>query len=225
MTTYAPAPTAVPPTRPPQVRSGSLRGLLVLAGLLVVVCLLSLAIGSRAIPLSTVVDVLFHPDGSDASTIVHDLRLPRTVLGHRGRHRARRRRRAHAGPHPQPARRPRPARRRGRRGVRGRDRHLRLRRHRPDRLRLVLPRRRRPRRSGGLRDRLDPRRARPGLPGPRRDGGQRAALLADPGRRAARHRHPRRLPVLGGRLGRQPRHGGLLAGAAVHRRRPGPGRA
>jgi iron complex transport system permease protein len=27
-----------------------------------------------------VVDVLFHPDGSDASTIVHDLRMPRTVL-------------------------------------------------------------------------------------------------------------------------------------------------
>ena len=28
----------------------------------------------------TVIDVLFHPDGSEASTIVHELRLPRTVL-------------------------------------------------------------------------------------------------------------------------------------------------
>ena len=80
MTTFAPAPTAAPPTRRPEVRSGSLRGLVVLAALLVFVCLLSLAIGSRSIPLSTVVDVLLHPSDSDASTIVHDLRLPRTVL-------------------------------------------------------------------------------------------------------------------------------------------------
>ena len=42
--------------------------------------LVSLAVGSRPISLGTVVDVLFHPDGSDASTIVHDLRIPRTVL-------------------------------------------------------------------------------------------------------------------------------------------------
>jgi iron complex transport system permease protein len=62
------------------VRRGSARGLLVLAGLLVLVALLSLAVGSRNIPLGTVVDVLFRPDGSDASTIVHGLRLPRTVL-------------------------------------------------------------------------------------------------------------------------------------------------
>ena len=37
-------------------------------------------------------------------------------------------------------------------------------------------------------------------------------VVAHPGDRAARPRHPRRLPVLGGRLGRRPRHGRLLAG-------------
>jgi iron complex transport system permease protein len=79
MTTIAPAPTAAPPT-PRPARSGSFRGVLVLTGLLVLAGLLSLAIGSRTIPLSTVVDVLLHPDGSDASTIVHGLRVPRTVL-------------------------------------------------------------------------------------------------------------------------------------------------
>lgn len=77
--------TALPPvasaTPPPRaLRQGSVRGLVVLVGLLVLAGLVSLAVGSRAIPLGTVVDVLFHPDGSDASTIVHDLRLPRTVL-------------------------------------------------------------------------------------------------------------------------------------------------
>lgn len=80
MTTTAPVPDAARARPGPAVRSGSLRGLLVLAVLLVVVALLSLAIGSRAISLTTVVDVLFDPDGSDASTIVHELRIPRTVL-------------------------------------------------------------------------------------------------------------------------------------------------
>ena len=42
--------------------------------------LLSLAVGSRTIPVGTVVDVLFRPDGTDASTIIHELRIPRTVL-------------------------------------------------------------------------------------------------------------------------------------------------
>src|SRR5262245_7418062 len=79
MTTIAPTPVAAP-TRDPGVRRGSIRGLVVLAVLLVVAGLLSLAVGSRGIALTTVVDVLFHPDGSDASTIVHELRVPRTLL-------------------------------------------------------------------------------------------------------------------------------------------------
>jgi iron complex transport system permease protein len=80
MTTIAPAPTPMPTTRSPRPRKGSLRGVLVLLALLVVAGLLSLAVGSRSIPLSTVVDVLVDPDGSDAATIVRELRLPRTLL-------------------------------------------------------------------------------------------------------------------------------------------------
>jgi iron complex transport system permease protein len=56
-------------------------GLLVLVALVLLTGLLSLAIGSRGIGFGTVVRVLFDPDGSDASTIVHGLRIPRTVLG------------------------------------------------------------------------------------------------------------------------------------------------
>ncbi len=46
-----------------------------------VVALLSLALGSRAISPATVVRVLLDDDGSEAATIVHALRIPRTVLG------------------------------------------------------------------------------------------------------------------------------------------------
>lgn len=79
MTRTATAPAAAPPVRRPP-RQGSVRGLVVLAALLLLVGLLSLVVGSRNIPLATVLDVLVHPDDSDASTIVHDLRVPRTVL-------------------------------------------------------------------------------------------------------------------------------------------------
>jgi iron complex transport system permease protein len=54
--------------------------LLVLVLGLGAMALLSLALGSRPIGLGTVVDVLFHDDGSEAATIVHALRVPRTVL-------------------------------------------------------------------------------------------------------------------------------------------------
>jgi iron complex transport system permease protein len=82
MTTTASAqvtpPTAPSPARP--IRRGTGRGLLVLTALVLLAALLSLAVGSRTIPLGTVVDVLLRPDDSDASTIVHGLRIPRTVL-------------------------------------------------------------------------------------------------------------------------------------------------
>jgi iron-siderophore transport system permease protein len=68
-------------TRAPALRRR--RPFLVLAALglaLVAAGLLSLALGSRALPLGTVVDVLLHDDGSEAATIVHTLRVPRTVL-------------------------------------------------------------------------------------------------------------------------------------------------
>lgn len=78
MTTTAATPVTSSSHRP--ARRGSLRGIVVLTAVLVLVGLLSLVIGSRLIPVGTVVDVLFHPDDSDASTIVHELRIPRTVL-------------------------------------------------------------------------------------------------------------------------------------------------
>jgi iron complex transport system permease protein len=79
VTSTAPHPVAATSVPQPLCR-GSVRGLVVLSLLLVLAGLVSLAVGSRPISLSTVVDVLLHPDGSDASTIVHDLRIPRTVL-------------------------------------------------------------------------------------------------------------------------------------------------
>jgi iron complex transport system permease protein len=56
-------------------------GLLLAFGLLVVVSLLSIAIGARSISLSTVVHLLFARDGSDAAYVVWDLRIPRTLIG------------------------------------------------------------------------------------------------------------------------------------------------
>ncbi len=79
MTATLPAPAA-DTARRPATRQGSVRGLVVLAALLVLAGLLSLAVGSRTIPVGTVIDVLFRPDGTDASTIIHELRIPRTVL-------------------------------------------------------------------------------------------------------------------------------------------------
>ncbi|HST43051.1 MAG TPA: iron chelate uptake ABC transporter family permease subunit [Conexibacter sp.] len=56
-------------------------GLVLAVAALVVAVFLSLALGARSIPLSEVIGVLLHPDGSQNSTIVHELRLPRTLLG------------------------------------------------------------------------------------------------------------------------------------------------
>ena len=64
-------------TRP---RSGSARGVAGLTTLLLVAGLISLAVGTKTLPLGTVAGVLLDPDGSEASTIVHSLRVPRTLL-------------------------------------------------------------------------------------------------------------------------------------------------
>lgn len=45
------------------------------------VMLLSLAVGARSIPLSTVLDVLASRDGSDSAFVVWELRIPRTLIG------------------------------------------------------------------------------------------------------------------------------------------------
>lgn len=63
-------------------RSNALRGagLLVAVGVLVLAILLSIAVGSTQIPLSTVLDVLAHRGNSNAAIVIWDLRLPRTLL-------------------------------------------------------------------------------------------------------------------------------------------------
>jgi iron complex transport system permease protein len=56
------------------------RGIALLALALLASALLGLMIGSRAIGPGAVLSALFDPDGGEISTIVHGLRLPRTVL-------------------------------------------------------------------------------------------------------------------------------------------------
>ncbi|WP_412544032.1 iron chelate uptake ABC transporter family permease subunit [Longispora sp. K20-0274] len=55
-------------------------GLLVAVAFLGTLCLLSLWIGSRHIPIATTWHLLWHPDGSTEAVIVHGVRAPRTVL-------------------------------------------------------------------------------------------------------------------------------------------------
>jgi iron complex transport system permease protein len=64
-------------------RSASRRGLglLLVLGVLLLAVALSLSVGSNPIPLGRVWHLLLAPDGSTASGVLHDLRLPRTVVG------------------------------------------------------------------------------------------------------------------------------------------------
>ena len=56
-------------------------GLALIVGGLAVVLLLSISVGARPIPVGRVWGLVWHPDGSDDAIIVHDLRIPRTILG------------------------------------------------------------------------------------------------------------------------------------------------
>nr|WP_255430027.1 iron ABC transporter permease [Streptomonospora sp. PA3] len=58
-----------------------LAGLVLLLAVLALCAVLSVAVGSRAIAPAEVWRTLLAPDGGEASTIVHALRLPRTLLG------------------------------------------------------------------------------------------------------------------------------------------------
>jgi iron complex transport system permease protein len=64
-------------------RAHSIRaiGLAVALAGLVVVCLLSIWLGSRDIPFDSTWNVLWHNDGSRDAAIIHSVRVPRTVLG------------------------------------------------------------------------------------------------------------------------------------------------
>src|SRR3954471_8348570 len=56
-------------------------GLLLALAALVLALALSLSVGAKPIALDRVWGLLVHPDGSDDALVVHDLRIPRTVLG------------------------------------------------------------------------------------------------------------------------------------------------
>ncbi|WP_308298923.1 iron chelate uptake ABC transporter family permease subunit [Streptomyces sp. GESEQ-35] len=73
----------VRPEQPPARRRHSTRTLAVGGALLLLIAaaLLSLAIGSRSLPVSVVVDALLHDDGSTASSVIWDVRVPRTLAG------------------------------------------------------------------------------------------------------------------------------------------------
>ncbi|WP_240139834.1 FecCD family ABC transporter permease [Streptomyces sp. MUM 178J] len=49
--------------------------------MLLLICLASIAVGAKSIPLSDVWHGLFHYTGTDNDVIVHDVRVPRTLLG------------------------------------------------------------------------------------------------------------------------------------------------
>ncbi|GAA4655645.1 FecCD family ABC transporter permease [Arthrobacter cryoconiti] len=70
---------SVSPT--PVAVSGKILWLVVLAAVLIVVVLGSLAVGARNIPLSTVLDAVFHPDQANGDHAVVASRLVRTVAG------------------------------------------------------------------------------------------------------------------------------------------------
>ncbi|MEU4606722.1 iron ABC transporter permease [Kribbella sp. NPDC023972] len=76
-------PDAAAPSRPRRTRRVTLfLGLFGCVALLVLVTLLSIAVGSKQIPLSTVFDALRHYNDADTDhVIIRSLRVPRTVIG------------------------------------------------------------------------------------------------------------------------------------------------
>ncbi|MDA5284879.1 FecCD family ABC transporter permease [Streptomyces sp. NPDC054904] len=69
---------------PPKSRSvTAARGAGLILGLaaLLLVSLLSVWVGTKGIPFSATWNVLWNPDGSQASVIIHEYRIPRTLLG------------------------------------------------------------------------------------------------------------------------------------------------
>ncbi|MCX4524119.1 MULTISPECIES: iron ABC transporter permease [unclassified Streptomyces] len=56
-------------------------GLIVALAALILIALLSVWLGTRDIPFTSTWNVLWNPDGSQASVIIHSYRIPRTVLG------------------------------------------------------------------------------------------------------------------------------------------------
>ncbi|MEV6400078.1 iron chelate uptake ABC transporter family permease subunit [Streptomyces sp. NPDC051907] len=78
-----PEQSAEPISPPPSRKHHSLRaaGLLLSLGVLLLVCIASIAVGAKSMPLSDVWHGLFHNSGVGNDVIVHDVRVPRTILG------------------------------------------------------------------------------------------------------------------------------------------------
>ncbi|WP_425388644.1 FecCD family ABC transporter permease [Amycolatopsis jejuensis] len=81
MVSVSPPEAAGPPVR--RARTATLRaaGLLAALAVLVLVMLVSVWIGSKSIPFGSIWSVLWHDDGSADAVIIHDQRIPRTLLG------------------------------------------------------------------------------------------------------------------------------------------------
>lgn len=56
-------------------------GLLAAVGVLLLVCVASIAVGAKPVPVSAVWDGLFHNTGTGDDVVIRDLRVPRTLLG------------------------------------------------------------------------------------------------------------------------------------------------
>ncbi|MGY6653259.1 FecCD family ABC transporter permease [Amycolatopsis sp. TRM77291] len=74
-------PSAVASAPSAAARTFRAGGLLVGLALLALVFLLSIWVGSKSIPFTSTWSVLWHNDGSTEAVIIHDLRIPRTLLG------------------------------------------------------------------------------------------------------------------------------------------------
>ncbi|WP_425548773.1 FecCD family ABC transporter permease [Amycolatopsis ultiminotia] len=72
---------ADPPARRGRARTVRAAGLVVALAVLVLVMLVSVWIGSKSIPFGSIWSVLWHDDGTTDAVIIHDQRIPRTLLG------------------------------------------------------------------------------------------------------------------------------------------------
>ncbi|GAA0452832.1 iron chelate uptake ABC transporter family permease subunit [Streptomyces sp. NPDC046215] len=73
--------SAAPPVRRSSPAAWRGLGLLAAIAALTVLALASVWVGTRDIPFTATWSLLWHHDGSDAAVIIHDYRIPRTLLG------------------------------------------------------------------------------------------------------------------------------------------------
>lgn len=78
-----PEESAVPPAAAATAKRRALRaaGLVLSVVVLVLICVASIAVGAKSVPVSEVWDGLFHNTGTGNDVIIRDVRVPRTLLG------------------------------------------------------------------------------------------------------------------------------------------------